>query len=87
MIIRTVLNYEDPDIIAELLHVELNSIIEYIAPQSYVQYKSDHAPYLSEEMRQEIKINNELLTKAIHSGDPNDWRLFRNKRTITQKKN
>ena len=86
-IIGTALNHDDPNTKADLIHIELNSIIEYIAPQSYVQYKTDHAPYLNDEVKQEIKNNNDLLSKAIDTGDPEDWRYFRNNRNITQKKN
>ena len=48
--------------------------------------KKNYAPYLNDDLRVEIKKNNQLLTKAISSKDQNDWRHYRHSK-ITLNKN
>ena len=85
-ILPTIFNYTDPNQIADILQIELNSMIELIAPQSYIQYTKDYAPYIDESLHEDIKNTDDLLTKAIKSKNPNDWTNFKNSRNITQKK-
>ena len=84
--INDIFNYTDPDIIADIIQIEMNSMIELIAPQSYIQYTKDYAPYLTDELRSEIKTTDDLLTIAIETKNPTAWIEFKNSRNVIQKK-
>ena len=83
--LNTVFNFNDPNIIAEIIQIEINSIIESIAPSKHIQCANNYMPYLDEDMRIEIMETNKLLTDAITSKDTDKWRLYRHKRNLTQK--
>ena len=64
----------------------MNNIIDYLAPQKTVNLKKNYAPYLNQDLREEIKKNNLLLTKTISSKDKNDWRQYRHEKISLNKK-
>ena len=75
----------DPNEIAASLQMELNSIIECIAPQKKVQFRKDYKPYLNSELLEKIKMSNDYLKEAIKSNDITDWRQFKHYRNDTMK--
>ena len=83
--LNSIFNYDDPDIIAEILQTELNLIIEVIAPHKVIQCKKDYIPYLNDDLKQQIKENNDILSQAINTNNSDSWRHFRNKRAIINK--
>ena len=72
--------------IAFTLQVELDAIINTIAPKKWINFKKNYAPFLNEEIKNHIQSNHNLLTKAIKSKKQEDWRQFRHDRQITNKK-
>ena len=84
--LNTIFSHQDPDTIALTLQVELNSIINSIAPKKFINFKKNHAPFLNQEIKNDIKNNHLLLTKAIESKNQEDWRNFRNSKINTNKK-
>ena len=76
---------QDTDFIAETIQMELNSIYNALAPGKLVQYRHDYLPYYNNEIKDEIKRCNDILTQAIKNNDPNYWREFRNKKNLLNK--
>ena len=44
-LLNSFFSYDDPDIVADILQLELNSIIDSIVPSKIVQYRKDYIPY------------------------------------------
>ena len=65
--------------------MELNSIYNALAPGKLVQYRHNYLPYYNNEIKDEIKRCNDILTQAIKKNDPNYWREFRNKKNLLNK--
>ena len=84
--LKTVFNYTDPDIIANIIQIELNSIIDSIAPAKYIQCKNNYLPYVDNDLQSEINDVQLLLTKAIETKSIDNWRAYRLGRNILQKK-
>ena len=84
--LNTIFNYNEPDTIANIFQLEMNSIIDLIAPLKVVNFKKNYAPYLSDELKTELKNINNLLTNAIKSKNQDDWRLYRHKKNALNKK-
>ena len=76
--INDAFQYEDPEIIADIIQTELNSIIEMIAPTKYQQFKKKYTPYYNKKTVQDRKTMNEYLTDAIKTNNQYSWRLFKN---------
>ena len=56
---------------------EINTIINTLAPAHIIQIKSNHEPYMNEELKEYVKEADEQLDKAITSGAIEEWRLYR----------
>ena len=75
-ILNDIFHHTDPNIIANLLQVEINAIINVIAPLKIIQYSRKYTPYYNNEIHKKIEIRQNLLNKAINTNDINDWREF-----------
>lgn len=84
-LLNSIFNYSDPEIITNIIQLELNTIINSIAPSKIIQYKKDYVPYHNNEIRNNLKESEQLLNKAIKNYDQNDWRNFRNYRNKLSK--
>ena len=82
---KDILNMTDPDQIACNLQLELNTIINSIAPAKIIQFSKDYQPYYSQEIRDDIVETQKLLDKAIMTYEFEDWVNYKNKRNTTQK--
>ena len=83
--LNSIFSLEDPNAVAEIIHIELNSIIESIAPSRIIQCKDNYLPYYDNDIHETISKTNNVLTKAIKSKNNNDWIEFKNLRNTTQK--
>ena len=83
--LNSIFSYTDPDLIANILQIELNSIIDHFTEPKIIQFTKKYIPFYNEELRNNIYENNKLLTKAIDSNEIEDWRNFKNKRNSMQK--
>ena len=70
---------------ANTLSEELNNIIEDLAPARRVQVTNKHEPYMTDEIRDRMTEVDNLLTKAINSGQKDDWRLHSSQRNLLYK--
>ena len=70
--------YTNPNIIANLIQVELNAIINFLAPSKIIQATKNYIPYYNDEIKSKIEVKKILLSKAIVSKCADDWREFRN---------
>ncbi len=84
-LLNSVFRHSDPELITNIIQIELNSIINAIAPQKIVQYKKDFCPYFNGEIVEKLKISNDMLNEAISSNDQNKWRDFKNYRNSLSK--
>ena len=78
--LNSIFNYEDPEIITNILTSELNLIINCIAPKKRIQLTKKFAPYINKQLKAEITIKNSQYKKYIKTKDKNDLLEFRNKR-------
>ena len=85
-LLDSIFNYDDPDTVTEILQLELNSIINSIAPSKVVQYRSDYVPYYNEDILNDMTKQKAMLNRAILSNSHDDWREFKNFRTTVDKK-
>ena len=72
--IQNILKWDDANQVAETLHLELNKIIDELAPPKRVQSSKNNLPYLNNELRDRLKEQDRLLTAAIRSKDREAWR-------------
>ena len=84
--LNSIFSISDPEIIAETIHNELNFIINDLAPASIRQMSKSQAPWLNNEIRNEIRQNNDKLTLAINTNMPSNWLNFRQHRNSTFQK-
>ena len=84
-ILNDIFNYVDPNMIANILQLELNSIINVIAPTRIVQFKKNYIPYINNDIKLNLITQQNLLKTAIETNDMNDWRLFKNFRNHLSK--
>ena len=70
--LNSIFNYEDPEIIANILITELNLIINCIAPKRRVQLTKRFAPYINKSLKDEITVKNNIYKKYIKTKDKND---------------
>ena len=57
-LLNSIFNYTDPDIITNLIQLELNTIINFIAPPKIVQFSKNYVPYHNTEIRQNLILKN-----------------------------
>ena len=67
------------------MQLELNAIYNALAPGRLTQFKHNYIPYYNLEIKEEIRVCNNMLTKAIESNSQNDWRGYRNKKSYLNK--
>ena len=76
----------NPNTIAHELILNINSIIELIAPLKKVHFKKDYIKYYDQQIRDDLKHQKLMLQNAINTNDPSDWREFRNfKNTLSKR--
>ena len=80
-----IFRYTDPNLVAEILQIELNSIIEIIAPTKKIQVKKNFTPYLSPQTKENLKKSKHLLNQAIEKNEMSKWTEFKNFRNQTTK--
>ena len=64
--------------IANILQLELNSIINVISPSKVIQFLKNYIPYFDNDIKQNLQTKQNLLKHAMTTNDPNDWRNFKN---------
>ena len=84
--LNSIFNYEDPNKIANILQVELNTIIDYLTEPKVIQFTNKYVPFYNDEIKKMINTKNELLTNAINTKNIEDWHLFKNQNNIINKK-
>ena len=72
----------DPDIVAETIQTELNSIIALLSPQRHIVNANDDQPYIKGELKAKLTEVNSLSTIALHSKDKSNWRAHKNARKV-----
>ena len=77
-ILNSIFRYTDPELITNIIQIELNAIINLIAPPKIVQFRKNYTPYYTEEIRNNIKESETLLNIAIKNYNQDDWRNFKN---------
>ena len=75
----------DPNIIASIIQIEINSIIELIAPGKRTQYKKNYQPYINDTLVKQLKHSQELLEIAINTKNMDSWREYKHFRNETVK--
>ena len=80
-----IFNYQDPNVIAEMLQIELNVIINSLAPAKVVQYRVDYIPFLNDRVKRDMEYTQKLLQKAINKHGVEDWREYRHSRNLVNK--
>ena len=83
--IDTIFYHTDPNLIADKLHLELNTIINTLAPARIVQFRVDYTPFLNDKMNRELDFNKNLLNKAILTHGKEDWQEYKNHRNTINK--
>ena len=78
--LNTIFNFTDPNIIANILHFEMDLIINCIAPRHRVQVKKKYSPYVSKELMNQYNKKNDLYSQAIAKNDMDLFRQFKNER-------
>ena len=76
--LNSIFNSQDPNFIAETIQIELNTLIDTIAPCKIVQNKKDYCPYYDNEILNDIQNNKNMLKLAIETNDKDNWRNFKN---------
>ena len=66
------------------LQLEINTIINTIAPPHTVQYKIDFKPYMTRDLRTYMETTKQLLQKAIRTQEFEHWTEYKNHRNNTQ---
>ena len=84
-VLEKIFQKTDPDEIAEYIVLELNRIIEELAPSRIVQVKHNFEPWENEETREVLREANEQLSIAIQYNRVEEWRLFRYLRNKARK--
>ena len=77
---------KDPNIISTTIQTELNNILDTLAPPKRIQTKRNYNPFLSQTLKDEIKYNLSLLTKAIQNNTPENWRYYKAQKNFTDEK-
>ena len=77
-ILNDIFLYTDPNMIAIILQLELNSIINVIAPSKIIQFSNNYIPYFDNNIKQNLQTKQNLLKNAMTTNNPDDWRNFKN---------
>ena len=85
--INTAFNYSDPNSIADIIQLEMNTIINTLVPYRITQYICNYTPYITDKIKRELKHTHYLLNKAIRTHGINDWREFKNHNNMVNKQN
>ena len=73
--ISSIFNYEDPNVIANILINELNSIIESLAPEKLIQHSNKYAPWLNGDYFKLLSKKNLAHKRASMSNNNQDiWK-------------
>ena len=83
--LNKIFNYTDPEVIANIMQIELNAMINIIAPCKRIQIKKNYQGYLTESTREKIKLNKYYLGEAIKINNAESWRIFRHNRNSLSK--
>ena len=59
------------------MHTELNNIVDIIAPKKTRQVRKNYNPYMTETLRQKQQELQKLHSKAKHTGDRNNWTMYK----------
>ena len=65
--------------------MELNSIINTLAPPKITQYKTNYTPYIDDNIKRQMDMTQTLLNKAINTHGINDWIEYKNHRNLINK--
>ena len=84
-LLNSIFKYTNPEIVTNIIQLELNTIINTIAPSKIIQYKANYSPYYNNEIIKNLKVSHNLLNTAIINNDQNSWREFRNFRNKIDK--
>ena len=84
--LNSIFRYQDPEIVANILQIELNAIINSIAPANKIQFKKNYCPFYNDEILKDLDKSQKLLNIAIETHDQNNWRQFKNFRNSTTRK-
>ena len=68
-----ILKFNNPNYIANNLHVELNSIENTVAPPKIVKYRKNFQPYFNNEIKQQMEHTKFLLNQAIITYEFEHW--------------
>ena len=75
--LNSILSMQQTNKVWNIFLEEINTIINTLAPAHIIQIKSNHEPYMNEELKEYVKEADEQLDKAITSGAIEEWRLYR----------
>ena len=84
----SLLDCQDPELVANVLISHITAAINIIAPMKTVQIRNNYAPYLTEQTKGEMKNRDANKKKAHISGEKKDWdeyKILRNKIKKQQK--
>lgn len=84
-LLNSIFRYTDPDIVTNIIQLELNTIINAIAPSKKIQFKANYTPYYNNEIIENLKVSHNLLNTAIINNDQTSWREFKNFRNNLDK--
>ena len=80
--LMSLLDCQDPELVANVLISHITAAINIIAPMKTVQIRNNYAPYLTEQTKGEMKNRDANKKKAHISGEKKDWdeyKILRNK--------
>ena len=80
MELNSIFQSSDPEYIAFTIQDQLSKIINDLAPPRVCQKRREWCPFITSEIRVQMKTNDALLSKCIKEGSKDDWRLFHNTR-------
>ena len=84
-LLNSIFKYTNPEVVTNIIQLELNTIINTIAPSKIIQYKANYSPYYNDDIVKNLKVSHNLLNTAIINNDQNSWREFRNFRNTIDK--
>ena len=76
---------EEVDVAVNIITEKISKILDELAPIKTIQIRTRYAPWLTKETKALIKERNNVQKLAAESGDPDDWRMFKNMRNNVTK--
>ena len=73
---NNIINLTDPNEIAANLQLELNAVIDTLSQPKVVQYRKNHQPYFTTDIKTQIQETTKLLNTAIRTNKFEDWVLY-----------